>query len=271
MVDKERLQDVQDSPAERKEELRRVGIRDFKLPLLVADRANETQPVVATVNFGVNLTEKQRGAHLSRFVELAEEYRRSRFTLHSVDEFLRAMRDRLGSTNAYARFDFDYFIPKDSPLSEKAALVDFNCGFGGLLVDDEVTIWIRTEVPITSLCPCSKSNSEGGAHNQRARVKSKAVIDGLVWLEEMIELVEAEGSSQVYSLLKREDEAYLTNEAYENPKFVEDIVRDLSASFKAHEQINDFVVECVSYESIHNHNAYASNRQGNFWNRLEEF
>jgi len=271
LVNKEKMKDVQDSPAAQEEELHRVGIRDFKLPLLVADRANDTQPVVATANFGVNLDKNQRGAHLSRFVELAEDYRRSRFTLHSVGEFLRDMRERLESTNAYARFDFDYFMPKDSPLSEKAALVDFNCGFGGLLVEDKVNIWIRTEVPVTSLCPCSKSNSEGGAHNQRARVKTRAVIDGMVWLEEMIELIENSGSSQVYALLKREDEAYLTNEAYENPKFVEDIVRDLSASLKEHEQIKDFVAECVSYESIHNHNAYAATRHGTFWDRLEEF
>lgn len=266
MSEDQNLEDVQALDAEQAIGVNRVGIRDLKLPLLIADREEGTQQVVANANFGVNLTEDQRGAHLSRFVELAEKYRQSQFSLDSVDELLEEMQSRLESTNAYARFDFDYFVSKVSPLTDKEALVDFDCGFGGEMSGEESKIWIRTEVPLTSLCPCSKSNSEaGGAHNQRATVKSKAVIEGLVWLEEMIELIEAEGSSQVYSLLKREDEAYLTDEAYENPKFVEDIVRDLSVQFNEHDQIRDFVIECISYESIHNHNAYASVSHGDFW------
>ncbi len=263
--DGEPLADVQGSPAEQAVGVNRVGISDLKLPLLIADRAEGTQQVVANAELGVNLTEDQRGAHLSRFIELAEKYRQSRFSLDSVEDFLHEMRSRLNSTNAYARFDFDYFVSKLSPTTDKEALVDFNCGFGGILQEDETKIWIRTEVPLTSLCPCSKTISESGAHNQRALVKSKAVIDGLLWLEEMIELVEAEGSSQVYSLLKREDEAYLTNEAYNNPKFVEDIARDLSVKFNQHEKIKDFQIECKSFESIHNHNAFASVTNGEFW------
>ena len=266
---KNELNDVQADRSHQNIDLNRVGISDFKLPLTVADRANQTQQVVARTNFGVNLIKDQRGAHLSRFIELAEEYRSARFTLGSVAEFLRAMQQRLDATDAYARFDFDYFVPKNSPRSGKEALVDYDCGFGGRLIDDTLKIWIRTAIPLTSLCPCSKSNSPRGAHNQRAIVKSKAVINGMVWLEEMISMVEAEGSSQVYSLLKREDEAFLTDEAYDNPKFVEDIVRDLSLRFQEHQKIRDFTIQCVSYESIHNHNAYAAISHGDFWRKSE--
>ncbi len=265
LLKKDHLEDVQAEQAVQPVALNRVGINDFKLPLTVADRKSGTQQVVARADFGVNLTKNQRGAHLSRFVELAEKYRSAKFTLNSVGEFLRAMRKKLGASDAYARFDFDYFVSKTSPRSEKPGLVDYPCGFGGRLQGDELTIWITTRVPLTSLCPCSKSNSDSGAHNQRAIVKSSAVIDGMLWLEEMIALVEEQGSSQVYSLLKREDEAYLTDAAYNNPKFVEDIVRDLNHSFLGHPKIKDFTIRCISYESIHNHNAYASISHGKFW------
>ncbi len=259
------LQDIQGEVDRRAVGLNCVGIRDFKLPLNVKDRSRGTQHVVADVNIGVNLSADERGAHLSRFVELAEKYRQSEFSFESVPDFLHDLTGHLNSTNAYVSFEFDYFIEKSSPSSAKKGLMDFHCGFGGVLKDGEMKIWISAEVPLTSLCPCSKENSQGGAHNQRAVVKSKAVINRLIWLEEFIELIEGEGSSQLYSLLKREDEAYVTEQAYNNPKFVEDIVRDLSLVFEKEERIEDFCLECISYESIHNHNAYATVRRGSFW------
>ncbi|MGM0380636.1 MAG: GTP cyclohydrolase FolE2 [bacterium] len=262
---KRQLEDIQGESDPRAVGLNCVGIRDFKLPLKIKDRSRGTQQVVADVNIGVNLSEDERGAHLSRFVELAEKYRQSEFSFESVPDFLHDLTDSLNSTNAYARFEFDYFIEKKSPSSDKKALMDFNCGFGGLLEEGEMKTWIEAEVPLTTLCPCSKEISRGGAHNQRAKVKSKAVINRLIWLEEFIEIIEGEGSSQLYSLLKREDEAYVTEEAYNNPKFVEDIARDLSLVFADEERIDDFWLECISYESIHNHNAYATVRQGSFW------
>ena len=259
------LQDIQGEVDRRAVGLNCVGIRDFKLPLKVKDRNRGTQNVVADVNIGVNLSADERGAHLSRFVELAEKYRQSKFSFESVSNFLNDLTENLNSTNAYASFEFDYFIEKSSPSSDKKGLMDFRCGFGGLLKEGEMKTWVSAEVPLTTLCPCSKENSRGGAHNQRAVVKSKAVINRLIWLEEFIELIEGEGSSQLYSLLKREDEAYVTEQAYNNPKFVEDIVRDLSLVFEEEERIDDFSLECISYESIHNHNAYATVRRGDFW------
>lgn len=245
--------------------LDKVGIRDLRMPLQIEVRDGGSQQVTASVDVGVNLPESQRGAHLSRFIELIEEYRESRFHVDSVAELVRRTRDRLDSTHAYVEMEFTYFMEKESPLSEKRGMMDFDCGFGGMIRDGELINWIVAKVPITTLCPCSKRNSHSGAHNQRALVNTKVAIEERVWLEELIEMIEAEGSSQLYSILKREDEAYVTDEAYDNPKFVEDVVRHLSLKIQEHDQMEDFYIDCNSYESIHNHDAYARIIEGDIW------
>jgi len=262
------LTDTQaESPEEREGRvaLDKVGIRTLRMPLMIEVRGDGSQQVTASVDVGVNLPESQRGAHLSRFIELIEEYRESRFHIHSVAELVERTRDRLESTNAYVEVEFTYFMEKESPLSRKKGMMDFDCGFGGMIRDGELVNWIMAKVPITTLCPCSKRNSHSGAHNQRALVTSKVAISDRVWLEELIEMIEAEGSSQLYSILKREDEAYVTDEAYDNPKFVEDVVRDLSRKIKRHDRMGDFYIDCNSYESIHNHDAYARIIEGDIW------
>lgn len=260
------LTDTQgEAPSEGFEALDKVGIRDLRMPLLIKVREGGSQQVTASVDVGVNVPGTQRGAHLSRFIELIEDYRESSFHIDSVSELVRRTRDRLEATNAFVEVEFAYFMEKQSPLSEKRGMMDFDCGFGGMLRDGELVNWIMAEVPITTLCPCSKRNSNSGAHNQRALVTTKVAIDERVWLEELIEMVEAEGSSQLYSLLKREDEAYVTDEAYDNPKFVEDVVRDLGRKIKDHEKMGDFYIDCNSFESIHNHDAYAQMIEGDIW------
>lgn len=261
------LSDTQAETDRRRIRLDRVGIRSLTLPLTIADREQDSQPVTAEVDVGIELPEDQRGAHMSRFIEMTEDYREKRLSLDSVSEFLNDTCDRLETDTAYVDFRFDYFMEKQSPLSEKEGVMDFHCGLGGMVVEDRVDTWIVTEVPVTTLCPCSKTNSNDGAHNQRALVTSQVVLEDFVWLEELIELTERQGSSQLYSLLKREDEAYVTDEAYENPRFVEDVVRDLSAEITEDERMGAFQVECVSYESIHNHDAYAQVREGEIWRR----
>lgn len=243
----------------------KVGVRNFELPLTIEVRGDGTQDVSASIDVGVNLSEGQRGAHLSRFIELIEEYRESHFHIDSVAEILERTADLQDSINAYVDMEFTYFMEKESPLSEKRGLMNFDCGFGGMLKDGELTHWITADVPVTTLCPCSKKNSHDGAHNQRALVSTKVVIEEKVWLEELIELIEAEGSSELYSVLKREDEAFVTDEAYENPKFVEDVVRDLSVAISRHETMQEFYVDCTSFESIHNHDAYARVIEGDIW------
>lgn len=259
------LRDTQGEDDQRRIDINKVGVRELKLPLTIRDRDKGTQQVTATADLGVDLGADKRGAHMSRFIELTEEYRQSTFDVESVHQFLRDTQERLESSNAYVEFRFDYFLEKESPLSRKKGTMDFQCGMGGMIEGDRITNWIVAQVPITTLCPCSKINSQDGAHNQRALVKSKVVLEDLVWLEELIEMIEEEGSSQLYSILKREDEAYVTDEAYDNPKFVEDIVRDLSLKFEEDERMRDFFLECISYESIHNHNAYARVVEGDLW------
>lgn len=261
------LTDTQaESPRHREQvAIDKVGVRELQLPLTIAVRDDGTQEVTANIDVGINLEGDKRGAHLSRFIELIEEYRESRFHIESVSEILRETKERLGSRNAYVDLDFTYFMEKESPLSEKKGIMNFDCGFGGMINDGTLLNWITAKVPVTTLCPCSKKNSHSGAHNQRALVETKVVIEERVWLEELIELIEEQGSSQLYSILKREDEAYVTDEAYENPKFVEDVVRDLSIAIKSHEQMHEFYVDCTSYESIHNHDAYARVIEGDVW------
>lgn len=246
-------------------DLDKVGVRNVELPLTIEVRDDGTQDVSANIDVGVNLSQGQRGAHLSRFIELIEEYREKSFHIDSVAEILERTVETQGSDHAYVDMDFTYFMEKESPLSEKNGLMNFDCGFGGMIRDGELTHWITADVPITTLCPCSKKNSHAGAHNQRALVSTKVVIEEKVWLEELIEMIEAEGSSELYSVLKREDEAYVTDEAYENPKFVEDVVRNLTTKIKNHEQMHEFYVDCTSYESIHNHDAYARAIEGDIW------
>jgi GTP cyclohydrolase I len=243
----------------------KVGVRNFELPLTIAVRDDGSQEVSAEIDVGVNLSKAQRGAHLSRFIELIEEYRESRFHIDSVAEILERTSELQEAPNAYVDMEFTYFMEKESPLSQKRGLMNFDCGFGGMIKDGEITHWITADVPITTLCPCSKKNSHEGAHNQRALVSTKVVIEERVWLEELIELIEAQGSSELYSVLKREDEAFVTDEAYENPKFVEDVVRDISVAISDHEQMHEFYVDCTSFESIHNHDAYARVIEGDIW------
>ncbi len=243
----------------------KVGVRNFQLPLTIAVRDDGTQEVSADIDVGVNLSKAQRGAHLSRFIELIEEYRESRFHIDSVAEILERTSEIQEAPNAYVDMEFTYFMEKESPLSETRGLMNFDCGFGGMIKNGNITHWITADVPITTLCPCSKKNSHEGAHNQRALVSTKVVIEERVWLEELIELIEEQGSSELYSVLKREDEAFVTDEAYENPKFVEDVVRDLSVAISEHEQMHEFYVDCTSFESIHNHDAYARVIEGDIW------
>jgi GTP cyclohydrolase I len=205
---------------------------------------------------------------MSRFIELIEEYRGSKFHIDSVAEILERTVQSQETENAYVAMNFTYYMEKESPLSGNKGLINFDCGFGGMIRDNELFHWIMADVPVTTLCPCSKKNSNNGAHNQRALVKTKAVIEERVWLEELVEMVEAEGSSELYSVLKRDDEAFVTDEAYDNPKFVEDVVRDLSLKFSEHSNLQEYYIDCTSFESIHNHDAYARVIEGDIWQAL---
>jgi GTP cyclohydrolase I len=251
------VKDVQNSRDERNIYIDKVGIKNLKLPVVVRDRDRMNQSTVADVNFYVDLPHHFKGTHMSRFVEILNEYRDS-FDISRLGEVLKATRKKLNALKAHLELTFPFFMEKRAPVSGSPGLMDYLCtisaaGNGNEKMDMVLTI----RVPVTTLCPCSKEISEYGAHNQRSVVTLSVRTNQFVWLEELIRLVEGAGSCEIYSLLKREDEKHVTETAYENPRFVEDVVRDVTERISQDERIDWFTIESENIESIHNHDAYA--------------
>ena len=203
----------------------------------------------------VELPHNFRGTHMSRFIEILHHYHRD-IIIDNLEKLLAEMKQKLDADVAYLEMEFPYFIKKAAPVTKEESLSSYQCGFKTSL-SDEFVLEMFAKVPVLSLCPCSKEISEFGAHNQRAYITVGIVYKDFVWLEELIEIIENAASSQVYSLLKRPDEKYVTEKSYDNPKFVEDIARDIAIALKNDSRISKFSIEAESIESIHNHNAYA--------------
>jgi GTP cyclohydrolase I len=204
----------------------------------------------------VDLPHDFKGTHMSRFVEILNHYERE-ITTDSFKEMLTEMTERLGARSGHIEMRFPYFINKAAPVSGVQSLMDYDVTFRGERRDGQNCLRIKIVVPVTSLCPCSKRISDYGAHNQRSHVTVDARTRGFIWLEELIDVVEKEASCELYGLLKRPDEKYVTERAYDNPKFVEDMVRDIAVKLNADERIRAYAVESENFESIHNHSAYA--------------
>lgn len=252
---KQIVADVQSLPDTRQIEIDKVGVRNILYPISVLDRSAGTQPTVARVNMYVNLPHHFKGTHMSRFVELLNEHRHDMSTT-AIPGVLRAMREKLKARVAHLEMAFPYFILKRAPVSGAAGLVPYQCTLRGEAAN-HVTLDVEVQVPITALCPCSKAISDEGAHNQRGLVTVCYRQRHLVWIEEVIEIVEKSSSCEVYSVLKREDEKYVTEKAYANPMFVEDVARAVAGRLLAHPRITWFSVQVENLESIHAHNAYA--------------
>jgi GTP cyclohydrolase IB len=219
------------------------------------------QHTVAHFNMDVGLPHHFKGTHMSRFVEILNAHERE----ISPDTFrlmLREMVKKLEAQSGHIEMSFPYFVSKKAPVSGVASLMDYEVTFLGDIVDGKEVFTLKVLVPVTSLCPCSKKISERGAHNQRSHVTIAARINTFVWIEELIDLAENEASCQLYGLLKRPDEKFVTEEAYDNPKFVEDMVRDIAAKLNADTRVTGYVVESENFESIHNHSAYAMIAKG---------
>jgi GTP cyclohydrolase I len=264
------LKDIQNQRDHRNIPIDRVGVRNLSYPITVFDKAHKEQPTVAEITLSIGLPHEYRGTHMSRFIEILNEYR---WGIHvaSVKEILWKMRERLPAHSAHLAISFPYFLEKISPVSKERSLMGYQCRLiASLEKREEVDLQVGIRVPVMTLCPCSKEISQYGAHNQRCLVDILVRFERLVWIEELIEIAESSGSSQVYSLLKREDEKYVTEQAYQNPAFVEDVVRDVALKIEADSRINWFSVEAESMESIHNHNAFASvarRKEGDRWVR----
>jgi GTP cyclohydrolase I len=250
------IEDVQNIADQRKIAIDKVGIKDIKHPIKVSDRTTGEQHTVANFNMYVNLPHHFKGTHMSRFVEILNQHERE-ITVKSFREMLGEMTERLDAESGYIEMNFPYFVNKEAPISKVRSLMDYDVTFIGEIKGDETTMTVKVVVPVTSLCPCSKNISDYGAHNQRSHVTLTVRVESFVWIEDLIDLVEKQASCEIYGLLKRPDEKYVTERAYDNPKFVEDMVRDVAAKLNEDKRITAYVVESENFESIHNHSAYA--------------
>jgi len=255
------IPDVQSAPDSRKLAIDKVGIKAIRHPVRIQERGSterspRVQHTIAMFNMYVGLPHHFKGTHMSRFVEILEAHERE-ITVESFQAMLREMVEKLEAEEGHIEMSFPYFIEKKAPVSGVKSLMDYEVTFTGEILKGEQTFTMKVVVPVTSLCPCSKKISERGAHNQRSHVTVTARTNDFVWIEEVVDLVEKQGSSELYGLLKRPDEKYVTERAYDNPKFVEDLVRDVAAVLNLDERIEAYVVESENFESIHNHSAYA--------------
>ncbi len=250
------IPDIQSTPDTRRLPIDKVGVKDLRHPVRVRDRSDGEQHTVATFNMYVRLPHDFKGTHMSRFVEVLNRPGRE-IGVASFHEMLTEMNARLDAGTGHIEMSFPYFVMKTAPVSGVQSLLDYQVTLIGELAGEQATTWLRVVVPVTSLCPCSKEISRYGAHNQRSHVTVSARLSGFVWIEELIDIVEQEASCELYGLLKRPDEKYVTERAYENPKFVEDMVRDVAARLNDDDRIAAYVIESENFESIHNHSAYA--------------
>jgi GTP cyclohydrolase I len=250
------IADVQNTPDTRHIPIDKVGIKDIRHPVRVKDRSEGEQHTIATFNMYVNLPHNFKGTHMSRFVEILNLHERE-ITVESFKGMLHEMTTRLEADSGHIEMSFHYFINKKAPVSGVESLLDYEVTLIGEISDGRPKMNIKVVVPVTSLCPCSKKISDFGAHNQRSHVTVSARTTGFVWIEDLIDLVESEASCELYGLLKRPDEKYVTEKAYGNPKFVEDMVRDIATHLNEDDRILAYVVESENFESIHNHSAYA--------------
>ena len=248
--------DIQNQKDHRNIDIKKVGVKGIKYPIVVLDRSLGTQSVNATINIYVNLPHHFKGTHMSRFVEILNEFR-GQINIKTFHTILDKVRDKLHAKSAHMEIDFPYFIEKRAPVSGAKSLMEYRCSFCGENDANKTDFLVGVIVPVTTVCPCSKEISNMGAHNQRSMVTVKVRFKKFFWIEDLIRVIEDSASGELYSLLKRVDEKYVTEKAYENPMFVEDVVRNVAEQLNRDENFSSYSIEAENYESIHNHSAYA--------------
>ena len=263
------IEDVQARPDTRGIALDRVGVTDLRYPIVVLDREKQKQHTIATLTMSVNLPHHFKGTHMSRFLEVLNAHR-GEVTMRTMPTILRELKERLEAESARIEVQFPYFIERAAPVTGAKGLMDYECSFVGEVNGGDHDFVLGVKVPVTSLCPCSKAISDfdpetgkgRGAHNQRGHVsvevRSRAGSKDLIWIEELVDVAESCASAPVYPLLKRADERFVTMQAYDNPVFVEDMVRNVATALKQDPRVGWFRVHTVNHESIHNHGAFAS-------------
>lgn len=250
------IEDVQGRADPRNLAINKVGICDIRHPVSITQRAGGHQSTVATFGMYVNLPHEFKGTHMSRFVQILNAHEHQ-ITLESFKAMLGEMTDRLESNNGHIEMTFPYFVDKYAPVTGEKGVMDYEVSFIGDRVDERTDMQVEVKVPVTTLCPCSKDISDYGAHNQRSRITIRVKAHEFFWAEELIDIAESEGSCELFGILKRIDEKAVTERAYENPKFVEDVVRDIATRLNEDERFRSYRVESENFESIHNHSAYA--------------
>lgn len=258
-----KLRDIQNLHDERGIDIQHVGVKNVEVPLIIQRKNNDDQVVSAKATMSVALPREFRGTHMSRFIEILGEWGQKNLLGVDIQGCLETIRTKLNAKSAGVKFEFKYFIDKKAPVSGLKSPMGYNCSFEGVLNNGDYNFILGVEVPVTTLCPCSKEISDYGAHNQRTLVKLNISykLDKMVWIEDLIELIENCGSSPIFPLLKREDEKYVTELAYNNPKFVEDILRDVIVEVRKINEITWFEVDCEAFESIHAHSAWAFHQE----------
>jgi len=250
------IEDVQARADSRRIPINKVGIKDVYHPVRVKDRSSGEQHTIANFNMYVALPHNFKGTHMSRFVELLHGNERE-ISVESFRDILAQMTEKLNAQTGHIEMEFPFFVMKKAPVSGVESLMNYQASLIGELHNGVSDLWLKVVVAATSLCPCSKDISKYGAHNQRSHITIKAKVNGHMWLEELIDIAESEASCEVFGILKRADEKHVTERAYENPKFVEDIVRDVAVRMNNEDRVRAYVVEAENFESIHNHSAYA--------------
>ena len=248
MIDIQYTQDTREVP------LQKVGVKNVRYPIQVLDKNHKVQSTTGTVNLFVNLPHNFKGTHMSRFIEVFHKHHND-ISMNNFLEMLEEIRSKLDAERAFGRITFPYFIEKSAPVTKSAGLMEYTCSYEGE-VAKEAKFFISIKVPVATLCPCSKAISEYGAHNQRGFVKVKVLYSKFFWIEDVIKMIENCASTPLYSVLKRKDEKFVTEHAYDNPRFVEDVVREVYLGLKKMD-FKWFTVEAETEESIHFHNAYA--------------
>ena len=250
------IEDVQARADTRRIPIDKVGIKGIRHPVQVRDRSGGEQHTIANFDMFVTLPHDFKGTHMSRFVEVLNDHEYE-ITVDSFRVMLKEMTKLLEAESGYIQMSFPYFVKKAAPVSGVQSIMDYQVTLTGTMNSDGASMYVKVVVPVTSLCPCSKAISDYGAHNQRSHVTVEAKTEAFVWIEELIDIAESEASCELYGLLKRPDEKYVTERAYDNPKFVEDMVRDVAQRLNEDDRILAYVVESENFESIHNHSAYA--------------
>lgn len=248
--------DIQSEQDTRAVPLQKVGVKGVKYPVTVLDKTAKKQHTTASVDLFVNLPHNYKGTHMSRFIEVFHKYHQD-ISMHHFLDMLEEMRQKLAAQKAFGRVEFPYFIEKKAPVSGSAGIMEYKCSYEGEASENGARLFfVSVQVPIATLCPCSKAISEYGAHNQRGTVSVRLLYKDFFWIEDVISMIEECASTPLYTLLKRKDEKYVTEHAYDNPRFVEDVVREVYLGLKK-AGFEKFSVEAETEESIHNHNAYA--------------